>query len=101
MEAIPRGLISRGSTCAPACNSGYTVSGMSSCSVGTLTAAICNADSCDASTSPTNGAVGDCTSTLASGSTCQPTCNSGYTVSGTSSCNMKTVPPPYPRQKCD
>ena len=27
--------------------------------------------------------MGDCTSTLASGSTCQPTCDDGYTVSGT------------------
>ena len=45
---------------------------------------------CDASTAPTNGAVGDCTNSLASGSTCQPTCNSGYTVSGTSSCSLGT-----------
>ena len=35
----------------------------------------------------TNGGVGDCTNSLASGSTCQPTCNAGYTVSGTSSCS--------------
>ena len=42
---------------------------------------------CDASAAPANGAVGDCTSSLASGSTCQPTCNTAYTVSGPSSCN--------------
>merc|ERR1712159_446452 len=42
---------------------------------------------CDASSAPTNGGVGDCTSSLASGSTCQPTCDTGYTVSGTTSCN--------------
>ena len=47
--------------------------------------------SCDASTTPTNGAVGDCTDVLASGSTCQPTCNSGYVVSGTSSCTAGTL----------
>ena len=41
---------------------------------------------CDAPAAPTNGAVGNCTSTLAGGSTCQPTCNPGYTVSGTSLC---------------
>jgi hypothetical protein len=41
---------------------------------------------CDASTAPTNGAKGDCTAALPSGSTCQPTCNQGYTVSGKSSC---------------
>ena len=36
--------------------------------------------SCDAATAPTNGGVGDCTNSLASGSTCQPTCNSGYKI---------------------
>ena len=41
---------------------------------------------CDAITAPTNGALGTCTSSLASGSTCLPTCNTGYTVSGSSSC---------------
>ena len=46
---------------------------------------------CDASAAPTNGAAGDCTNSLASGSTCQPTCNSGYTVSGTSSCSEGTL----------
>ena len=62
---------------------------------------------CDASTAPTNGGVGSCTNSLASGSTCQPTCDSGYTVSGTSSCTAGTLtaatcnvlspsPPPNP-----
>ena len=37
---------------------------------------------CDASTAPTNGAVGTCTSSLASGLTCQPTCNDGYVRKG-------------------
>ena len=46
---------------------------------------------CDASVAPTNGAVGTCTNSLASGLTCQPTCDSGYTVSGTSSCNAGTL----------
>jgi hypothetical protein len=40
---------------------------------------------------PSNGALGDCTNSLASGSTCQPTCNSWYTVSGTSSCSAGTL----------
>ena len=48
-------------------------------------------DTCDASGAPSNGGVGDCTDSLASGSTCQPTCNSGYTVSGTSSCSAGTL----------
>jgi hypothetical protein len=47
---------------------------------------VLRASSCDASAAPTNGAVGSCTDALASGSTCQPTCDSGYTVSGSSSC---------------
>jgi len=42
---------------------------------------------CDASSPPANGAVGDCTSVLASGSTCQPACDQGYAVSGPSACD--------------
>jgi hypothetical protein len=45
-----------------------------------------SAKSCDTSAEPTNGTKGDCTATLASGSSCQPTCSAGYTVSGKSSC---------------
>jgi hypothetical protein len=41
---------------------------------------------CDASVAPINGSVGDCSTSLTSASTCQPTCNIGYTVSGPSSC---------------
>ena len=33
-------------------------------------------------TAPANGVVGDCTSSNPSGSTCQPTCDTGYEVSG-------------------
>eukprot|EP01047_Picozoa_sp_COSAG01_P010797 COSAG01_NODE_464_length_16617_cov_126.274428_2_plen_2436_part_00 len=50
----------------------------------------CTAKTCDASAAPANGAKGTCTATLASGSTCSPTCKSGYTVSGRTSC-MKGV----------
>ena len=48
-------------------------------------------DDCDASAAPANGGVGDCTGSLPSGSTCQPTCDDGYTVSGTSSCSLGTL----------
>merc|ERR1711904_456356 len=34
-------------------------------------------------TAPTNGAMGDCKATMASGSTCTPTCGSDYTKVGT------------------
>ena len=47
--------------------------------------------SCDASLGPEFGAPGDCTATLLSGSTCQPVCQPGFTVSGTSSCNNGVV----------
>ena len=46
---------------------------------------------CDASIAPTNGGVGNCTSSLASGSSCQPTCDEGYSVTGTSSCIAGTL----------
>ena len=83
--------LTRGATCQPTCNSGYKISGTSACdAAGRLNAATCIKNTCDASTPPTNGGVGDCTSSLAGGSTCQPTCNSGYTVSGVSSCTVAT-----------
>ena len=42
--------------------------------------------SCDASHPPANGGAGTCTTKLSDGKTCQPTCNPGYTASGTTSC---------------
>ena len=44
---------------------------------------------CDGSAAPTHGTKGDCTAVLALGSTCQPTCNSGYVVSGMTSCSAQ------------
>ena len=46
---------------------------------------------CDASTAPTNGGVGDCTDSLEIGSTCQPTCDTGYTLFGERSCVPGTI----------
>ena len=46
---------------------------------------------CDASGAITNGALNDCTSSLASGSSCTPTCDSGYTLSGSRSCSSGTL----------
>ena len=40
----------------------------------------------NASAAPANGAAGDCPSSLAPGSTCQPVCDSGYSPSGPTSC---------------
>ena len=94
--------LAAGSSCQPTCNSGYTVTGVTTCvaatsehednafkwtqSDTTLTAAKCVEVTCDASAAPANGDVGTCTSAMAAGSTCQPTCNSGYTVSGVTTC---------------
>jgi len=41
---------------------------------------------CDASVPPVNGRVGDCTDQLQSGSSCQPTCNDGFEVTGATLC---------------
>ena len=46
---------------------------------------------CDASAAPANGGVGDCTASLASGSSCQPICDSGYSLFGSSSCYDGTL----------
>ena len=63
---------------------------------------------CDVSTEPVNGSLGSCSDvdnnlrSLPSGSTCQPTCFTPYTVSGASSCSQGTldaatcIPPPPP-----
>ena len=84
--------LAHGSSCTPTCNSGYTLSGTRSCSAGTLTnTAACNGNSCDASGAVANGALNDCTSTLAHGASCTPTCNTGYTRSGTRSCAAGTL----------
>ena len=85
--------LASGKTCTPTCDVGYTLwspdgSNMTSCHLGNLTAASCLANSCNASVAPMNGGVGDCTSTLASGSTCTPTCNTGYKLSGQTSCSL-------------
>ena len=49
-------------------------------------------DPCNAGGPIANGAPGPgCTSSLASGLSCNPTCNSGYTLSGTRSCSAGTL----------
>jgi len=48
-------------------------------------------NACDAATPPQDGGVGDCTDTLISGSTCQPTCDPGFTASGATSCTDRVL----------
>ena len=42
---------------------------------------------CDASGDIENGVASPCTSSLAAGTSCEPTCNSGYTLTGLRSCD--------------
>jgi hypothetical protein len=46
---------------------------------------------CDASTAPTNGDLGTCTSSLALGAACMPTCNSGYILETPTSCSASGI----------
>ena len=43
-------------------------------------------NACDASLPPLNGAVGTCTDTLMSGTSCVPTCDPYYVLEGVTSC---------------
>ena len=56
---------------------------------------------CDASSSPVNGAVGDCTGHLASGSTCQPACDAGYAPIGPTVCDNGVLTPAVCSTYCD
>jgi hypothetical protein len=86
------GALQVGSTCEPGCENGYNLLDEISCeSGGSHKMASCEPNPCDASEAPEHGAVGDCTASLASGSTCQPTCEEGYSASGTSSCLLGTL----------
>ena len=46
---------------------------------------------CDASGAIANGALNDCTTALAHGSECTPTCDTGYVISGIRSCSGGTL----------
>ncbi len=89
--------LASGSTCTPTCNSGsyrssYTLSGNRQCVAGVLTdTAVCGPSSCSV-LEPTGGQLGTCSSTIVSGGTCQPMCNSGFSIVGTtSSCLLGTL----------
>jgi len=56
---------------------------------------------CDASSPPANGAVGDCTGHLESGSTCQPACDAGYTPIGPTVCDNGALTPAVCSTYCD
>jgi hypothetical protein len=75
--------LASGLSCSVACDSGYSISGAStSCTNGVLTSTqTCMPSPCSV-TAPANGGLGNCPTTLASGSSCSVVCNAGYTLSG-------------------
>jgi hypothetical protein len=75
-----------GTTCQPVCDPGYFAPEPSVCDDGVLTPAVC-IRYCNASAPPANGGVGDCVEYMLSDTTCQPTCDEGYIVSGKTSCD--------------
>ena len=75
-----------GASCQPDCSDGYMISGTSSCTKDGLLPATCAPNPCDASELIPNGSPTPCTNLLSSGSSCQPTCSSGYSLSGLRSC---------------
>ena len=46
---------------------------------------------CDASGAIENGIASPCTSSLAAGASCEPTCNGGYTLTGSRSCDGQNL----------
>jgi len=89
--------LASGKICQPVCNEGYRVSGFSYCSGGEFTAANCTEKPCDEGITVSHGGPGDCPLSLPGGSTCQPTCYPGFTVSGPHSCSLGVLT----RATCD
>ena len=62
------------------------------CAQGTGTcAARSTCSPCDASGAIENGIASPCTSSLAAGASCEPTCNGGYTLTGSRSCDGQNL----------
>jgi hypothetical protein len=81
------------------CAAGYFLQS----ATGQVTSATCKPTPCDAGTAPKYGTVGNCPSTLESGSTCQPGCKSGWYSSGATSCTLGTLTPStcLPHLQCE
>jgi hypothetical protein len=70
--------------CHITCNSSFGLQGtVTSCNAGSLNAQSCGGNPC-AVPAPLNGDYGSCTSLLTTGSSCQFSCNDGFTLTGTS-----------------
>jgi len=87
--------VTQGTTCTITAKIGYSCTSPGKCLTNGqfLSSGACQASPCDASAPPANGGKGNCNNNLASGSTCQPTCNDGYYPSGASSCMTGTLTP--------
>jgi hypothetical protein len=81
-----------GTACRPTCDAGYTSSGWTYCSGGERVLATCDPDPCDVPP-PANGNPGTCRRSIASGESCQPTCDAGYTASDGTSCLAGVLSP--------
>lgn len=83
-----RSFLAHGDTCLYTCNTGYTISGVTNCSYGTLHPASCVGDECSLSAEnggiPANGNLGNCSmyanASMLTGAACVPGCNSGYHI---------------------
>lgn len=80
--------IALGASCQPVCDKYYESSGATTCSQdGVIKQTKCTHIACDASTPVPNGMLGNCSSTLRAGRSCQSTCNHGYFSSGPTLCS--------------
>jgi len=90
------GTLSSGQSCTISCYKNATLSGSVSCSDGVITntasCTICDSCTCNFS-SPLNGASGDCPSVMSHGETCTPTCDTGYLLSGSTTCSQGILSP--------
>jgi len=74
-------------TCQPACDEGYSASGVTSCFRGVTSPAHCIPDPCNVTETLSDFAsLGDCPELLPSGATCQPICDEGFAASGPTEC---------------
>jgi len=82
-----------GRSCVASCDSGYVGSGSRTCKAGIVLedSFKCDPLPCNGSVPVENGIPDGCREFLASGQSCTPTCNPGYTASGVRSCMAGTL----------
>eukprot|EP00933_Yihiella_yeosuensis_P069294 TRINITY_DN7567_c2_g2_i3.p1 TRINITY_DN7567_c2_g2~~TRINITY_DN7567_c2_g2_i3.p1 ORF type:complete len:1278 (-),score=259.26 TRINITY_DN7567_c2_g2_i3:120-3953(-) len=85
------GALKSGASCTPTCDLGYSLSQATHCSNGTLTAATCEAVTCELSGPPANAKAGTCQQSLKHGEDCAPECETGYSLSRRTSCHAGSI----------